>query len=55
MPLPQYFEELYNEFEELRRFDLQDVIYDKKMQELFMEEVREQIERKEALTPLKKR
>ena len=55
MPLPKYFEELYNEFEELRRFDLQDVIYDRKMTELFMEEVREQIERKEALTPLKKK
>ena len=54
MPLPHYFEELYNEFEELKRFDLEDVIYDRKMQELFMEEVREQIERKEAMTPFKK-
>jgi hypothetical protein len=55
MPLPQYFEELYNEFEELKRFDLQEVIYDRKMTELFMEEVREQIERKESLSPLKKK
>lgn len=54
MPLPHYFAELYNEFEELRRFNLEDVIYDRKMQELFMEEVREQIERKVSLTPFKK-
>lgn len=31
MPLPHYFADLYNEFEELRRFDLQEVIYDRKM------------------------
>jgi len=31
MPLPHYFAELYNEFEELKRFDLEDVIYDRKM------------------------
>ena len=29
LPLPKYFAELYNEFEELRRFDLKDVIYDR--------------------------
>jgi hypothetical protein len=54
MPLPKYFGELYSEFPELERFDLRDVIYDRAMTVLFMEEVREQIERREAITPLKK-
>jgi hypothetical protein len=55
MPLPKYFGELYSEFPELERFDLRDVIYDRAMTVLFMEEVREQIERREAITPLKKK
>jgi len=41
MPLPKYFAELFEEFEDLRRFDLKDVIYDRQVQELFMLEVRD--------------
>jgi len=55
MPLPNYFRELFDEFDELKKFDLKEVIYDTKMQELFMEEVRQHIEEKELLRPLKKR
>lgn len=54
MPLPKYFAELFNEFPELQRFDLKEVIYDKFMYEIFMEEVREQIMRREMASPLSK-
>ena len=46
MPLPRYFQNLYEEFGELDQFDLKDVIYDKKTQQLFMEEVRKQLVKK---------
>lgn len=55
MPLPRYFEDLYEEFTELQDFDLKDVIYSKKEQEKFMNAVRESIEKKQEITPLKKR
>lgn len=55
MPLPRYFADLYEEFGDLKRFDLKDVIYDKKIQELFMEEVREQIESSEMLSAMNKK
>ena len=29
IPLPKYFAELYDQFDELKRFDLKDVIYDR--------------------------
>lgn len=29
LPLPKYFAELYDQFEELKRYDLKDVIYDR--------------------------
>ena len=54
LPLPKYFAELYNEFEELRRFDLKEVIYDAQMQGLFLEEVRDLIEQQENMRPVKK-
>ena len=55
MPLPRYFEDLYEEFTELQDFDLKDVIYSKKRHEEFMKAVRESIEAKQEITPLKKR
>jgi len=39
----------------LRKFDFKDVIYDRKTQEMFLEEVREAIITKDKITPLKKR
>jgi hypothetical protein len=32
MPLPNYFQDLFNKFPELKQFDLKDVIYDRKIQ-----------------------
>lgn len=55
MPLPQYFQNLYEEFSELEGFDLKEVIYDKKTQEAFMEAVREELVKKQAVTPLQKK
>jgi hypothetical protein len=46
MPLPQYFQNLYEEFGELEQFDLKNVIYDQKTQDAFMAEVRKQIAKK---------
>lgn len=53
--MPLYFQNLYEEFGELDRFDLKDVIYDKRTQELFMEEVRKQLIKKQGITPLQKK
>ena len=33
LPLPKYFAQLYSEIESLKKFDLKDVIYDRKTQE----------------------
>ncbi len=30
LPLPKYFAQLYSEIESLKKFDLKDVIYDRK-------------------------
>ena len=40
IPLPKYFQDLFEQFDELKKFDLKDVIYDRHTQELFMNEVR---------------
>ena len=55
MPLPKYFQDLYNEFGTLREFDLKEVIYEAKVQEMFMLRVLQQIESKQSITKLKKR
>ena len=46
MPLPKYFQELYEEFGELKDFDLKEVIYNKNTQEKFLKQVRLNIEHK---------
>jgi len=38
--------------ESLKKFDLKDVIYDRKTYELFLEEVRKEIEKKDSITPV---
>mmetsp|Transcript_10025 Transcript_10025/g.16856 ORF Transcript_10025/g.16856 Transcript_10025/m.16856 type:complete len:88 (+) Transcript_10025:1002-1265(+) len=55
LPLPKYFQDLYNQYSSLNRFPLKDVIYDKRTQERFMRAVKEEIEEKQSLSPLKKR
>lgn len=55
MPLPKYFQELYEEFGELKEFDLKEVIYNKNTQEKFLKQVRLCIEQKQTISPLKKR
>ena len=54
LPLPKYFAQLYSEIESLKSFDLKDVIYDRKTQELFLEQVRYELEKKDSITQLKK-
>lgn len=39
----------------LHEFDLKDVIYSKSLQEKFMEKVKEEIQKKQSLTPMKKK
>ena len=39
MPMPKYFQELFDEFDELKGFNLERVIYDEWTQELFMKTV----------------
>ena len=54
MLLPIYFQDLFQEFGNLNNFDLKDVIYEKNEQERFMKKVKEEIEQKQSITPLKK-
>ena len=36
LPLPRYFQDLYNKHRSLQKFDLEDVVYDKEIQNQFM-------------------
>lgn len=55
MMLPTYFQDLFEEFASLNNFNLKDVIYSKSEQERFMKAVKQEIEQKQSITPLKKR
>lgn len=55
LPLPKYFQDLYRKHSTLREFDLEEVVYDKEVQNKFMAAVLKEIETNQKLTPLRKR
>lgn len=44
LPLPKYFQDLYRQHSSLNNYDLEDVIYDKDIQNQFMASVLKDIE-----------